>query len=439
MLLANTVYAMDETLADSNQQEEVQEPEERTGSWVIVEGRWMYQYSDDTYAADGLVEIDGKIYSFDSQGYMETGWKLDNGEWHYYTAWGACISNWAYVGGAYYYFDENGVMQTGWQTIDGVTYYLKDSGAMAVGWQYVDGNWYYFTGLGKALTGWNDINGGWYYLNGDGIMQTGWQYIQGKWYYLYSYGAMKTGWHKSGNTWYYLKPSGEMTTRWALVNSYWYLFNEDGAMQTGWAAIDGVWYYMNGSGVMQTGWQYIGGYKYYFNAGGSMGTDLRGMVSGPYHIQVNRSQNCVTVFAQEGSNKYAIPVKAFLCSTGGSNTPLGTFTMSTQYRWHLLYGAYGQYCSRITGHVLFHSVPYYRSGDIYSLMPGQFNRLGSDASAGCVRLTTGDAKWIYDNCNTGQTEITIYDGPSSSPLGRPVLPKIPYSQNWDPTDPAIYN
>ena len=198
MLLANTVYAMDDKPADSSQQEEVQEPqkpqepEERTGSWVIVGGRWMYQYSDDTYAADGLVEIDGKIYSFDSQGYMETGWKLDNGEWHYYTAWGACIGDWAYVGGAYYYFDKNGVMQTGWQTIDGGTYYLKDSGAMAVGWQNVDGKWYYFTGLGNALTGWNFINGGWYYLNEDGVMQTGWQNIQGKWYYLYSYGAMES-------------------------------------------------------------------------------------------------------------------------------------------------------------------------------------------------------------------------------------------------------
>ena len=360
-----------------------------------------------------------------------------------------------------YYTDADTGKKTG-ELQDGEERYLLDAetGQQQLGLcTFSDHTVSYYDANGKPVSGWVKDKGKTYHFNSKHLMQTGWQDIQGKWYYLYSYGAMKTGWHQSGSTWYYLKPSGEMATKWALVNSYWYLFNEDGAMQTGWqeldgqwyllsasgamqtgwAAIDGVWYYMNGSGVMQTGWQYIGGYKYYFNPGGSMGTDLRGIVSGPYHIQVNRSQNCVTVFAQEGSNKYAIPVKAFLCSTGGSNTPLGTFTMSTQYRWHLLYGAYGQYCSRITGHVLFHSVPYYRSGDIYSLMPGQFNRLGSDASAGCVRLTTGDAKWIYDNCSTGQTEITIYDGPSSSPLGRPVLPKIPYSQNWDPTDPAIYN
>ena len=378
MLLANTVYAMDKEdgIAETedgvtsvaaaqenadellNVESEKLQFTETDGVWVWDVNGWRYQYPDETYATNVVMNIGGQYYSFNTEGYIETGWKYEDNCRFYYTVDGAYANGWGYIGGLFYYFDEYGIMQTGWKYTGGI----------------------------------------WYYLNADGVMGTGWQCVDGTWYYM----------------------------------------NQDGAMQTGWADLNGSWYYMDRWGAMQTGWQYIGAYKYYFNTDGEMQTDLRGMVSGPYNIEVNRSQNCVTVYAQEGSNKYAIPVKAFLCSTGGSNTPLGTFIMSTQYRWHLLYGAYGQYCSRITGHVLFHSVPYYRSGDIYSLMPGQFNRLGSDASAGCVRLTTGDAKWIYENCFTGQTEITIYDGPSSSPLGRPVLPKIPYNQNWDPTDPAVY-
>lgn len=440
MLLANTVYAMDKEENNVEAEEKavsiittVQENDDETlnvesteqpqftetdGVWVWDVNGWRYQYPDETYATDVVMNIGGKYYSFNTEGYIETGWKYEDNCWSYYTVDGAYANGWGYIGGLFYYFDEYGIMQTGWKYTGGIWYYLNADGVMGTGWQCVDGTWYY--------------------MNRDGAMQTGWKYMNGIWYYLKSSGAMVTGWEQVGTTWYLFNNDGVMGTGWQRVNGTWYYMNQDGAMQTGWADLNGSWYYMDRWGAMQTGWQYIGAYKYYFNTDGEMQTDLRGMVSGPYNIEVNRSQNCVTVYAQEGSNKYAIPVKAFLCSTGGSNTPLGTFIMSTQYRWHLLYGAYGQYCSRITGHVLFHSVPYYRSGDIYSLMPGQFNRLGSDASAGCVRLTTGDAKWIYENCFTGQTEITIYDGPSSSPLGRPVLPKIPYNQNWDPTDPAVY-
>ncbi|MFR5209625.1 MAG: L,D-transpeptidase family protein [Clostridia bacterium] len=28
----------------------------------------------------------------------------------------------------------------------------------------------------------------------------------------------------------------------------------------------------------------------------------------------------------------------------------------------------------------------------------RFNKLGEQASQGCVRLAVSDAKWVYDNC-----------------------------------------
>ena len=71
----------------------------------------------------------------------------------------------------------------------------------------------------------------------------------------------------------------------------------------------------------------------------------------------------------------------------------------------------------------------------YNLSAAEYNKLGSPASHGCVRLTVRDAKWIYDNCGLG-TKVTISDT-ADTPFDKPSTPKIPASQNWDPTDPNI--
>lgn len=162
----------------------------------------------------------------------------------------------------------------------------------------------------------------------------------------------------------------------------------------------------------------------------------------PYYIKINRKQNCVTVYKQDDKGKYTIPVKAMACSVGVNNaTPTGTFAISNQYRWHTLMGnVYGQYCSRIVGGVLFHSV-YYSATDPSTLAYNSYNRLGSAASHGCVRLNVADAKWIYDNCSSG-TKVQIYDGNDPGPLGKPTPVRINTSSSyrgWDPTDPDPKN
>ena len=113
----------------------------------------------------------------------------------------------------------------------------------------------------------------------------------------------------------------------------------------------------------------------------------------PYYIKINRQQNCVTVYALDSKGKYTKPVKAFACSVGVNNaTPTGTFSIPAKYRWHtLMGGVYGQYCSRIHGGVLFHSV-FYSSQDPSKLAYNSYNRLGQTASHGCVRLNVEDAK-----------------------------------------------
>lgn len=158
-----------------------------------------------------------------------------------------------------------------------------------------------------------------------------------------------------------------------------------------------------------------------------------------YWVKVNRQANVVTVY-KKSAGKYK-PIKAMLCSCGGSNTPLGTFRTPAKYRWHTLMGpSYGQYCTRIHGGVLFHSVWYYQNGNKATQSTVQFNKLGTTASHGCVRLSVADSKWIYDNCPLG-TKVTVYASSNPGPLGKPKGIKVSTSRRmgWDPTDPDPKN
>ena len=191
--------------------------------------------------------------------------------------------------------------------------------------------------------------------------------------------------------------------------------------------------------IGKNGWFYEGGYKFYYKNGVKQ-LDLDGILpkQSSYYIKVNRQACTVTVYAKDGNNGYIIPVKRFACSVGKASTPTptGTFYTSNKYRWHTLMGpSYGQYCTRIVGGVLFHSVAG-RNMTSYNLNARDYNMLGSPASHGCVRLCVRDAKWIYDNCKSG-TMVTIYDSASPGPLGKPATIKIPAGQTWDPTDPNL--
>lgn len=71
----------------------------------------------------------------------------------------------------------------------------------------------------------------------------------------------------------------------------------------------------------------------------------------------------------------------------------------------------------------------------------EYDKLGENASLGCVRLKVEDAKWIYDNCVPG-TKVEFYAEESSGPLGKPTAKKISNDEevrNWDPTDPDSNN
>ena len=154
--------------------------------------------------------------------------------------------------------------------------------------------------------------------------------------------------------------------------------------------------------------------------------------TGEYHLMVNRVTNTVTAYKKQSDGSFE-PVKVMLASTGGKLTPLGTFKTPIKYRWKILLGnVWGQYSTRIVDHVLFHSIPYYKL-DPGTMMRGQFEKLGTVASHGCVRLNAADAKWIYENCALG-TKVTVYDSNNPGPLGKPKPVPYPVYNGFDPTD-----
>lgn len=162
-----------------------------------------------------------------------------------------------------------------------------------------------------------------------------------------------------------------------------------------------------------------------------------------YTIYVNRSLNCVTVM-QQTEDGTQTPVKTMVCSCGreGSETPEGTFHTSDYYEWRkMVDNTYGRYAVRFHGKILFHSVPYMEESPD-TLEWEEYNKLGENASLGCVRLSVQDAKWIYDNCKKGTT-VTVYsDSERAGALEKPAAIKIDGNsphRMWDPTDADLYN
>lgn len=162
----------------------------------------------------------------------------------------------------------------------------------------------------------------------------------------------------------------------------------------------------------------------------------------PYCIKVNKKLNVVTIYKVGKDGYYSVPIKAMVCSVGKTgNTPEGVFNLGSREKWLYLEGdVYGQYATSIVGDILFHSVPYF-SQNKDDLEIEEYNKLGNSVSAGCVRLSVIDAKWIYDNCRE-MTYVEIFQSDYKGPLGKPVSAVVSSGANvgnWDPTDPDREN
>ena len=379
--------------------------------WIKANGK-AYRSGKDGKLYSGIVKIGKRLYYFNRKTHArgKLGWKK--------------------LDGIRYYTNENGVVQTGLKKIKKYTYYLdpEKNGAKTVGWKKIAKKTYYFNKRGRMQTGIVSIDGFRYYFNEKGIRRTGLITVNGSRYFFNKSkgGAMATGWITRKNKKYYFAPStGKAVIGWMTLNNKKYYFNAKGIMQKGWLSQGDRKYYLSPStGAMYTGKHKIDGKTYDFGKDGYLSTP-----TGPWSIKVNQGTGVVTVY--RGSTA----VKAMLCSVGlNGATPNGTFSLGVKRHWHELFGGvYGQYTTVITGNILFHSVYYKVRGDNNSLYTAEFNKLGSPASHGCVRLSCADAYYIYSNCPAG-TPVTIFRGSASDdPLPRPA--KLTISTSYDPTDP----
>lgn len=184
---------------------EPEPPAPVTSQWVHHAEGWRYESSDGTWLKDGVFEVGGVRYAFNTDGFVPVGWyRAPDGTWYAST--------------------ENGV-RTGW---------------------YRDGSWYLLSDSGAMATGWFKAGGIWYYADASGAMRTGWVSDGGSWYYLGSSGAMATGWLQQGAKWYYLRPDsgGAMATAWAMVDGSWNYFDRwDGFWVSGRSGFEADWNY----------------------------------------------------------------------------------------------------------------------------------------------------------------------------------------------------
>lgn len=411
------------------------------------DGKYYYPKNKKGVLKTGLQKINGNYYYFNTlTGQRQTGYvQIGNDTYFFAKSNGAAKRNtWAKIKDSTgtkrrYYFDSSGRRATGWKTISGKKYYLdpKADGARAEnGWYKIGQHFYYFNSKGVMQSGFITVNGKTYYSLSNGVRRKGWQTVNGRKYYMKKKnGVMKTGWFSYKGKKYYLNPVktsstyGAAKVGWAQIGGSWYYFNNDGAMRTGWLIENAKYYYFDKTtGKMYKGRHTIDGKVYDFGTQGYIATTP----TGEWRVEVNRKKCFVVVY------RGTTPVKAFVCSTArdGVSTPTGTFRIMDKLRWHELMGpSWGQYCSHITSDILFHSVPNTRPYDNHSLNASAYNMLGQPASAGCIRLTVGHAKWMYDNVPTG-TRVIVSDSVATPKyVTIEQAQKIPLNQNYDPTDP----
>lgn len=82
------------------------------GEWKQDQTGWWYQNDDGSYPTNTWQEVDGKLYCFDTNGYMRTGWvETVNKNWYYLNPTGEMRFDDLTENGVTYHFNENGICQ----------------------------------------------------------------------------------------------------------------------------------------------------------------------------------------------------------------------------------------------------------------------------------------------------------------------------------------
>lgn len=111
-------------------------------------------------------------------------------------------------------------------------------------------------------------------------------------------------------------------------------------------------------------------------------------------------------------------------ASGGRKAKLRTAKMSSGK-------SYAEFLCRFHNGKCMHTVPYSKRQTTGHVFKNEFNKLGSVASAGCVRMPWKMASYIYNNCPVG-TPVRVFKGTKGKyPMGKPK--KYTATKDIDPT------
>lgn len=140
-----------------------------SGEWVYDGQHWKWRYADGTYAVNCWLNVDGKTYFIESNGYRVQGWwhSWDNYDYYFDKDTGVVASDWATIDGKTYFFNKNDwyrLVKGWWTSWDNYRYYFDAvTGEVASGWVTIDGQSYYFDPvtyhLSTFINTWTDSNG----------------------------------------------------------------------------------------------------------------------------------------------------------------------------------------------------------------------------------------------------------------------------------------
>lgn len=434
--------------------------------------------SDDLYLLDAngnlirgkMVKAPNKYYYYsNSKGVVYRNRLVKYGKYRYYFVSDGRRATWknrwvrcAGAGNRYYYFGKT----------PGCVQEKKGFQKITIGKKFI--GWFYFSKGGNSYI--NAWAGGRYYLS-DGRMASGVTKIGDKYYFFqrssakaYRGKVYKGTWIKYNNKYYYAASNGVLCANgWRRIKSngryYYYYFRNCTALtnrsikrgdtygsldskgrfiSAGWLIMDNkknrVRYMDPKTGkLVKNTTKVIDGINYRFDKYGNRVNDRTSEFKrSKYYLECDKTNGVMTVYADSGRT---IPIKTIRVSVGNptSLTPSGTFTLNRSDRWQLLMGpSWGQYGTHVRGGIYVHSIACgLKNGN--NLPAGEYLKLGSPASHGCIRCCVADAKWVYQNCN-GST-IHIFDGTYEADevfkgaLGRNPITPLRGSGTFDPTDP----
>lgn len=124
--------------------------------------------------------------------------------------------------------------------------------------------------------------------------------------------------------------------------------------------------------------------------------------SDDFRIEVDLTKQKVFVYYKDNM------IREMICSGGAdqSPTPQGEFETSDKirYSWVERFDVGAFYWTRFYKKYLFHSVPFDENKE---MIMEEYEKLGSPASHGCIRLKLDEAKWLYEKLPLG-VKVIIY-------------------------------